>query len=58
MYLLKLGELFISFADFPFILAFNDLNDILSVRFLTILRLFNDILTHCYVKGLFVRVGD
>jgi len=53
---LELRELLVSLTYFPFILTLNNLNNVFSVRLLTILRLFDNILTHRNMHWLFVWV--
>lgn len=55
---MELCELFVSLTYFPFIFTFNNLHDVFSVRLLTILRLFYNILTHCNMHCLFICVGS
>jgi hypothetical protein len=52
--MLKLRKLFIALTYFPFIVAFANLDTVLSVRLFSIFGLLNDRLTDCDVEILFV----
>ena len=54
--MLKFGKLFVSFAYLPLVLTNVDLDHILSIRFLFVLRLFDNCLTNCYLDGLSVEI--